>query len=223
MGIRTNDLFDLSKSIAAPLLSECEFPWQALPKIRDFILSIGPTLPKDEYNEVADNVWIAKDVSVHQNAVICGPAIISAGTEIRTGAFIRGSVIIGRNCVIGNSCELKNAIVFDKVQVPHFNYIGDSILGYCSHTGAGAITSNVKSDKTLVKVSDGKEQIETGLKKFGAMIGDHVEIGCNSVLNPGTIIGRNTNVYPLSSVRGTIPENSIFKSNDNVVTKKQTN
>ncbi len=223
MGIRTNELFDLSKSIAAPLLRECEFPWQALPKIRDFILSVGPNLPKDEYDDMGNNVWIAKNVSVHPNAVICGPTIISAGTEIRPGAFIRGNIVIGKNCVIGNSCELKNSIVFDKVQIPHFNYIGDSILGYCSHTGAGAITSNVKSDRTLVKVSDGTERIETGLKKFGAMIGDHVEVGCNSVLNPGTIIGRNSNIYPLSSVRGTVPENSIFKSSDNIVSKKQIN
>lgn len=223
MGIRTNDLFDLSKSITAPLLRECEFPWQALPKIRDFILLVGPTLPKDEYEDMGDNVWIAKSVSVHPNAVICGPTIISAGTEIRPGAFIRGNVVVGENCVIGNSCELKNSIIFDKVQIPHFNYIGDSILGYCSHTGAGAITSNVKSDRTLVKVSDGTARIETGLKKFGAMIGDHVEVGCNSVLNPGTIIGRNSNIYPLSSVRGTVPENSIFKSSDNIIPKKQTN
>ena len=220
MGIRTTDLFDLSKSITAPLLSECEFPWEALPKIRDFILSVGPTLPEDEYENIGNNVWIAKNVSIHPNAVICGPAIISEGTEIRPGAFIRGNVVIGKNCVIGNSCEFKNSIVFDKVQVPHFNYIGDSILGYCSHTGAGAITSNVKSDRTLVKVWDEETRIETGLKKFGAMIGDHVEIGCNSVLNPGTIIGRNSNIYPLSSVRGTIPANSIFKANDNIVPKQ---
>lgn len=220
MGIRTNDLFDLSRSIAAPLLSKCEFPWEALPKIRDFILSVGPTLSKDEYDNIGNDVWVAKNVSIHPNAVICGPAIISEGTELRPGAFIRGNVIIGKNCVIGNSCELKNSIIFDKVQVPHFNYIGDSILGYCSHTGAGAITSNVKSDRSLVKVSIDGERVDTGLKKFGAMIGDHVEIGCNSVLNPGTVIGRNSNVYPLSSVRGTVPENSIFKSNDNIVLKK---
>ena len=220
MGIRTNDLFDLSRSIAAPLLSKCEFPWEALPKIRDFILSVGPTLSKDEYDNIGNDVWVAKNVSIHPNTVICGPAIISEGTELRPGAFIRGNVIIGKNCVIGNSCELKNSIIFDKVQVPHFNYIGDSILGYCSHTGAGAITSNVKSDRSLVKVSIDGERVDTGLKKFGAMIGDHVEIGCNSVLNPGTVIGRNSNVYPLSSVRGTVPENSIFKSNDNIVLKK---
>lgn len=220
MGIRTNDLFDLSRSIAAPLLSKCEFPWEALPKIRDFILSVGPTLSKDEYDNIGNDVWVAKNVSIHPNAVICGPAIISEGTELRPGAFIRGNVIIGKNCIIGNSCELKNSIIFDKVQVPHFNYIGDSILGYCSHTGAGAITSNVKSDRSLVKVSIDGERVDTGLKKFGAMIGDHVEIGCNSVLNPGTVIGRNSNVYPLSSVRGTVPENSIFKSNDNIVLKK---
>lgn len=220
MGIRTNDLFDLSRSIAAPLLSKCEFPWEALPKIRDFILSVGPTLSKDEYDNIGNDVWVAKNVSIHPNAVICGPAIISEGTELRPGAFIRGNVIIGKNCVIGNSCELKNSIIFDKVQVPHFNYIGDSILGYCSHTGAGAITSNVKSDRSLVKVSIDGERVDTGLKKFGAIIGDHVEIGCNSVLNPGTVIGRNSNVYPLSSVRGTVPENSIFKSNDNIVLKK---
>ena len=220
MGIRTNDLFDLSKSITAPLLSTCEFPWEALPKIREFILSVGPTLPEDEYENIGDNVWVAKNVSIHPNAVILGPTIISEGTEIRPGAFIRGNVVVGKNCVIGNSCEFKNSIIFDNVQVPHFNYIGDSILGYHSHTGAGAITSNVKSDRTLVKVSDGDTRVETGLKKFGAMIGDYVEIGCNSVLNPGTIIGRNSNIYPLSSVRGTVPQNSIFKSNDNIVPKQ---
>ena len=220
MGIRTIDLFDLSKSITAPLLSKCEFPWEALSKIREFILSVGPTLPEDEYENIGDNVWIAKNVSIHPNAVICGPTIISEGTEIRPGAFIRGNVVIGKNCVIGNSCEFKNSIIFDNVQVPHFNYIGDSILGYHSHTGAGAITSNVKSDKTLVKVSDGDTRIETGLKKFGAMIGDYVEVGCNSVLNPGTIIGRNSNIYQLSSVRGTVPQNSIFKSNNNIVQKQ---
>ena len=220
MGIRTSDLFDLSKSITAPLLSECEFPWEALPKIGEFILSIGPTLPKDEYDSIGSNVWVAKGVTIHPNSVICGPAIISEGTEIRPGAFIRGNVVIGKNCVIGNSCEFKNSIIFDKVQVPHFNYIGDSILGYCSHTGAGAITSNVKSDRSLVKVSDADERVETGLKKFGAMIGDYVEVGCNSVLNPGTIIGRNSNIYPLSSVRGTVPPNSIFKANNNIVPKQ---
>ena len=216
----TTELFDLTKTLAAPLLSECQYPWEALSKIKEFILSVGPTLDTDLYDYKGNNIWIAKDVTVHESAVISGPTIICSGTEIRPSAFIRGSVIVGCNCVIGNSCELKNAIIFNNVQIPHFNYIGDSILGFHSHTGAGAITSNVKSDRSLVCVKNGEEVIETGLKKFGAMVGDYVEVGCNSVLNPGSIIGRNTNIYPLSSVRGTIPPNSIFKSNGTIVKKR---
>lgn len=218
--IKTHELYDLSHTMARELLDGCEYPWLALPKIKDFILELGKTLSPDEYDTLDGNVWIAKDAKIAPSATVNGPAIIGHRTELRTGAFIRGSVIVGCDCVVGNSCELKNAILFDSVQVPHFNYIGDSILGYRSHTGAGAITSNVKSDKTLVKVKTEAEPIETGLKKFGAMLGDHVEVGCNSVLNPGTVVGRNTNIYPLSSVRGTIPPNSIFKSGDNIVPKK---
>ena len=178
-----------------------------------------PSKKSAPWRAPADNVWISKSAKIHKNAEICGPAIIGPNTELRIGAYIRGNVIIGENCVIGNSCEIKNSIIFNNAQVPHFNYIGDSILGYKAHTGAGAITSNVKSDKTLVKVFCCGEVIETGLKKFGAMIGDCAEIGCNSVLNPGTIIGRNSNVYPLSSVRGYVPPNSIFKSKDDIVLK----
>ncbi len=217
--VKTKELFDLTKTLAQPLLDTCEYPWEALSKIKELILAIGPTLPADEYDNPRENVWIAKDVTIAPTATINGPVIIGSGTEVRPGAYIRGSVIIGSGCVIGNSCEFKNAIIFDCVQVPHFNYVGDSILGYRAHTGAGAITSNVKSDKTLVTVYDGDQKIATGLKKFGAMIGDFVEVGCNSVLNPGTIICRNSNIYPLSSVRGTVPPNSIFKAKDNIVTK----
>ena len=219
MSMLTKDLFDLSMTLASPILNPDDYPWVSLAKIHDFILAIGPTLSKDEYLSQADNVWISKSAKIHKNAEICGPAIIGPNTELRTGAYIRGNVIIGENCVIGNSCEIKNSIIFNNAQVPHFNYIGDSILGYKAHTGAGAITSNVKSDKTLVKVLCCGEVIETGLKKFGAMIGDCAEIGCNSVLNPGTIIGRNSNVYPLSSVRGYVPPNSIYKSKDDIVLK----
>jgi NDP-sugar pyrophosphorylase family protein len=219
--IKTVSLFDLSKSIAGEFLSKYEYPWEALKDIESIIISIGATLPSDKYFSPSENIWIANDVSVPHTAVIQSPAIIESGTEIRTGAFIRGRVIIGEGCVIGNSCEIKNSIIFNNAQVPHFNYIGDSILGYKSHTGAGAITSNVKSDKTPVCIKAGQTKIETGLKKVGAMIGDHVEIGCNSVLNPGTVIGRNTTVYPLSCVRGAVPQNSIYKSEGNTVPKKE--
>ena len=219
--IKTVELYDLTHTLAAPLLSKHEYPWEALPHIKEFVIELGKTLSPDEYDNPAENVWIAKSAVIAPSATVCAPCIIGKSTELRTGAFIRGSVIVGEGCVVGNSCELKNAILFDSVQVPHFNYIGDSILGYRSHTGAGAITSNVKSDKTLVSVKgEGGEPIPTGLKKFGAMLGDFVEVGCNSVLNPGTIIGRNTNVYPLSSVRGTVPPNSIFKAQGNIVEKK---
>ncbi len=219
MSILTKELFDLSMTLARPILEANKYPWDTLPKLRDFILQLGPTLSSEEYVRPLENVWIAKSAKIHKNAEICGPAIIGSNTEIRTGAYIRGSVIIGDNCVIGNSCEIKNSIIFNNAQVPHFNYIGDSILGYKAHTGAGAITSNVKSDKSLVKVRFEGNVIETGLKKFGAILGDGVEIGCNSVLNPGTVIGRNSNVYPLSSVRGYIPPNSIYKSKNDIVLK----
>lgn len=218
--VKTNELYDLSHTLAAPLLSECEYPWEALPKIKAFIMELGATLSPDEYDHPADDVWIAKSATVAPSATVNGPTIIGKNTELRTGAFIRGAVIVGEGCVVGNSCELKNAILFDSVQVPHFNYIGDSILGYRSHTGAGAITSNVKSDKSLVSVKTDGEPINTGLKKFGAMLGDFVEVGCNSVLNPGTVVGRNTNIYPLSSVRGTVPSNSIFKAQTSIVIKE---
>ena len=218
--IKTAELYDLSHSLAAPLLSECEYPWEALPRIKSFIIELGATLSPEEYDHPADDVWIAKSATVAKTATVNGPVIIGKNTELRTGAFIRGSVIVGDGCVVGNSCELKNAILFDSVQVPHFNYVGDSILGYRSHTGAGAITSNVKSDKTLVCVKTDGGAVQTGLKKFGAMLGDFVEVGCNSVLNPGTVVGRNTNIYPLSSVRGTIPPNSIFKSPTSIVQKQ---
>ncbi len=220
--VKTQELYDLSHTQAAPLLEDCEYPWLALPKIKDFVLELGATLPPEEYDNVSDGIWIAKSATLAPNITLNPPCIIGKNTEVRTGAFIRGSVIVGEGCVIGNSCELKNVIIFDCVQVPHFNYIGDSILGYRSHTGAGAITSNVKSDKTLVRVKCDEGYIDTGLKKFGAMIGDNVEVGCNSVLNPGTVIGRNSNIYPLSSVRGTVPPDHIYKNSENVVLKKQT-
>lgn len=217
--LKTNELFDLSHTMARELLGSCEYPWYALPHIKEFTIQLGLTLPEDEYESPEENVWISKNATVAPSATICPPAIIGHGAEIRVGAYIRGAVIVGERCVVGNSCELKNAILFDEVQVPHFNYIGDSILGYRAHTGAGAITSNVKSDKTPVTVKSEDGIIETGFKKFGAMIGDGVEIGCNSVLNPGTVIGKNTTVYPLSSVRGSVEPDSIFKSADNVVKK----
>lgn len=218
--VKTAELFDLSHSLSAPLLERFEYPWDALSEIKEFVLSLGKTLSPEEYDNPKEGVWIAKTATVAPSATVNAPCIIGKNTEVRTGAFIRGSVIVGDGCVVGNSCELKNAILFDCVQVPHFNYVGDSILGYRSHTGAGAITSNVKSDKSLVCVQTDEGRIATGLKKFGAMLGDFVEVGCNSVLNPGTVIGRNSNVYPLSSVRGTVAPNSIFKSQDNVVQKQ---
>ena len=218
--MKNKDLFDLSKTIAAPLFDGKDYPWEVLGGIKEFILKLGPTLPKDEFDNPAEGVWVAKDASVFASAHLGSPCIIDHGAEIRQCAFIRQSAIVGKNAVVGNSTELKNVILFDNVQVPHYNYVGDSVLGYKSHMGAGSITSNVKSDKTLVVVKNGDEHIETGLKKFGAMLGDNVEVGCNSVLNPGTVIGPNTNIYPLSSVRGVVPANSIYKDKDNIVTKK---
>ncbi len=215
----TYEIFDISKTLAAPLLEKTQYPWEALSGIKDFILSLGPTLDKTVYEEVKPQVWIAKSAVVFDSAYIASPCIIGENTEVRHSAFIRGSVIIGNGCVVGNSTEIKNSIVFDSVQIPHYNYVGDSILGYRSHLGAGAITSNVKSDKTLVAVRTAEGNIETGLKKFGAMVGDYVEVGCNSVLCPGTVIGRNSNIYPLSRVRGFVPESSIFKASDNIVKK----
>lgn len=217
---KIKDLYDLNETIAAELFEGKEYPWEVLADIGDFILELGNKLPKDEFTKKGDNIWIHKSVTIAPTATLNGPLIIDEGTEVRPGAFIRGKAIVGKNCVVGNSTELKNAVLFNTVQVPHYNYVGDSILGTHSHMGAGSITSNVKSDKTLVVVKDGDERIETGLKKIGAMLGDYVEVGCNSVLNPGTMIGRHTNVYPLSCVRGVIPENSIFKNKDEIVSKK---
>ena len=220
MNLKTAELYDLSHTLAELLLAATEYPWEALPKIKEFVRELGKSLPLTDYDHPAEDVWISKEATVAKTATILGPTVIGKGTEVRPGAFIRGSVLVGEGCVVGNSCELKNAILFDKVQVPHFNYIGDSILGYRAHTGAGAITSNVKSDKTLVTVKTPEGRIETGLKKFGACVGDFVEVGCNCVLNPGTVIGRNTNVYPLTSVRGTVPSNSIVKATDKIVPKQ---
>ena len=215
------ELYDLDHTLAKEYLCGFEYPWEALKGIKDMIIALGKTLNKDEYDEVSENVWIHKTAKVFSSAYIAAPCIIGANTEVRHCAFIRGSALVGEDCVVGNSCELKNVILFDHVQTPHYNYVGDSILGYYSHMGAGSITSNVKSDKKLVVVHNKEENIETGLKKFGAMIGDHVEVGCNSVLNPGTVIGRNSNVYPLSRVRGLIPENSIYKDEGIVVEKRE--
>ena len=216
--LKIRDLYDLNHTIAAEYLAEYEYPWQALKGIKDLILSLGPTLGGD-YTEVSPTVWVHKTAKVFPSAYLGAPCIIGPDTEVRHCAFIRGSALVGEGCVVGNSVELKNVILFDKVQVPHFNYVGDSILGYKSHMGAGSVTSNVKSDQTLVVVKNGPESMETGLKKFGAMLGDFVEVGCNSVLNPGTVVGRNSNIYPTSCVRGTVPEKHIWK-NDGTVVKK---
>lgn len=218
--IRICELFDLEKTIAKELFKDKEYPWEVLPNIKDFIIELGKTLPKETFNEVKENVWIAKSAKIFDSAYIAGPCIIDENAEIRQCAFVRGSAIIGKNVVLGNSCEVKNAILFDNVQVPHFNYVGDSVLGYKSHIGAGGITSNVKSDKTLVTIKEGEEKIETNLKKVGAMIGDNVEVGCNSVLCPGTVIGRGTTIYPLSMVRGVVKENSIYKSERDIVERR---
>lgn len=218
-GIKTKNLFDLSHTIAAELLKECEYPFEVLPKISEFILKLSKTLDINEFERKGENVWIFKTARVAPTASITGPCIIDAGAEIRHCAFIRGNAIIGKNAVVGNSTELKNVILFDNVQVPHYNYVGDSVLGYKSHMGAGSITSNVKSDKTLVSVKLGDKKIETGLKKFGAMLGDYVEVGCGSVLNPGTVICKNSQIYPLSSVRGVVAENSIYKRLGEIVQK----
>ena len=217
---KINDLFDLEHTIAKDYLSQYEYPWDALKGIKELIIELGNKLDKNEFNEVKPNVWIHKTATVFESAYIGEPCIIGANTEVRHCAFIRGSAIVGKGAVVGNSTELKNVILFNKVQVPHYNYVGDSVLGYKSHMGAGSITSNVKSDKTLVVVKDGVEEIATGRKKFGAMLGDNVEVGCNSVLNPGTVICPDSNVYPTSSVRGVIPAHSIFKGKNDIVLKK---
>lgn len=216
------NLYDLEETIAGEYLAQFTYPWEALKGIADFIRELGPTLDPDKFEKRGEDIWVAKSAKVAPTACLNGPLIIDEEAEIRHCAFVRGSAIVGKGSVVGNSTELKNDIIFNSVQVPHYNYVGDSILGYKSHMGAGSITSNVKSDKTLVVVKDkydSKEEIETGLKKFGAMLGDYVEVGCNSVLNPGTVIGRHSNIYPLSRVRGVIPADSIFKDQDHVVKK----
>ncbi|MCR4679633.1 transferase hexapeptide (six repeat-containing protein) [Lachnospiraceae bacterium YSD2013] len=219
--ITISDLYTLDETLAKDLLLTVTYPWEALPKIKDYILELGSKLSPDEYDYKGDNVWIHKTAKIYPNNYIAGPCIIGAETEVRPGAFIRGNALVGDGCVVGNSTELKNVILFNKVQVPHYNYVGDSILGFKAHMGAGSITSNVKSDKKLVVVHNEGERIETGLKKFGAMLGDNVEVGCNSVLNPGTVIGKWSNVYPTSCVRGVIPAHSIHKNNGTVIQKRE--
>ena len=213
------DLYDLEHTMAGEYLQQFTYPWEALKGIKDLIIELGNKLDKEEYTEVSEHVWVHKSAKVFPSAYLGAPCIIGPNTEVRHCAFIRGSALVGSDCVVGNSVELKNVILFDHVQTPHYNYVGDSILGYYSHMGAGSITSNVKSDKKLVIIHNGTEQIETGLKKFGAMVGDYVEVGCNSVLNPGTVIGRHSNVYPTSCVRGVVPENSIWKNSGEIIEK----
>lgn len=217
---KIKNLYNLDETIASKIFEGATYPWEVLPKIEEFIKELGNTLSSEEYEKRGEDIWIAKTATIAPTAYIKGPAIIGKNAEIRHCAFIRGKAIVGEGAVVGNSTELKNVILFNKVQVPHYNYVGDSILGYKAHMGAGSITSNVKSDKKLVVVNNKEEKIETGLKKFGAMLGDNVEIGCGSVLNPGTVIGKNTNVYPLSSVRGVVPSNSIYKKQNEIVEKQ---
>lgn len=217
--VTIKELYDLTETAAKPLLESVTYPWEALPKIKDFIIELGNSLDPEEYEKRGENIWIHKSATVFDSAYIAGPCIIGKDTEVRQCAFIRGSALVGDNCVVGNSTELKNVIIFNNVQVPHYNYVGDSILGFHSHMGAGSITSNVKSDKTLVHVKGADFDIATGMKKFGAMLGDYVEVGCNSVLNPGTVIGSHSNIYPLSRIRGYVPSNSIYKDRNDIVTK----
>ena len=217
--VTIKELYDLTETAAKPLLESVTYPWEALPKIKDFIIELGNSLDPEEYEKRGENIWIHKLATVFDSAYIAGPCIIGKDTEVRQCAFIRGSALVGDNCVVGNSTELKNVIIFNNVQVPHYNYVGDSILGFHSHMGAGSITSNVKSDKTLVHVKGADFDIATGMKKFGAMLGDYVEVGCNSVLNPGTVIGSHSNIYPLSRVRGYVPSNSIYKDRNDIVNK----
>lgn len=218
--LKNSNLFTFSETIAADIFEGTTYPWEVLPKIGEFILTLGETLSEEEYEKKGDNVWIAKSANVAPTAFINGPAIIGKDAEVRHCAFIRGNAIVGEGAVVGNSTELKNVLLFNKVQVPHYNYVGDSILGFKSHMGAGSITSNVKSDKTLVTILCNGEKIETNLKKMGAILGDNVEVGCNSVLNPGTIVGKESNVYPLSMVRGYVNEKSIYKNKNEVVEKQ---
>ncbi len=217
--VKVSELLDLSHTIAAELFEGISYPWEALAGIKDFILALGPRLDKALYTEISENVWVAKDAKIAPTAFLGAPCIIDSGAEVRHCAFIRGSAIVGKNAVVGNSVELKNVVLFDNVQTPHYNYVGDSILGYKAHMGAGSITSNVKSDKSLVVVKGAGVLAETGRKKFGAILGDNVEVGCNSVLNPGTVIGRCSNIYPCSSVRGVVPANSIYKSKTEIAEK----
>ncbi len=216
------NLYDLNETIARELFQGVTYPWEVLPRIADFIRKLGPTLDPEKFEKRGEEIWIAKSVKIAPTAELNGPLIIDEDTEVRQCAFIRGKAIIGKNCVIGNSTEIKNDVIFNHVQVPHYNYVGDSILGFHAHMGAGSITSNVKADRTLVVVKGKDGHIETGLKKFGAMLGDYVEIGCNTVMNPGTVIGRHTNVYPLSMVRGVIPGNSVYKKQGEIVEKYET-
>ena len=216
---KISNMYTLSETIAAGLFEGAEYPWEVLPKIHDFILELGKSLPADKFEKRGEDIWIAKSATVAPTACLNGPLIVDEEAEIRHCAFVRGNAIVGKGAVVGNSTELKNVVLFNKVQVPHYNYVGDSVLGFKSHMGAGSITSNVKSDKTLVTVKSVDEKIETGLKKMGAMLADHVEVGCNSVLNPGTVIGRNSNIYPTSCVRGCIPANSIYKNEKEIVEK----
>ena len=218
--LTVNELYDLNETIAKDIFDDVTYTWEVLPKIGDFIVELGKTLSKEEYDQVEENVWIAKSANVFPSAYIHGPAIIGKDAEVRHCAFIRGNAIVGEGAVVGNSTELKNVILFNKVQVPHYNYVGDSVLGYKAHMGAGSITSNVKSDKKLVVVKTPEGGIETGRKKFGAMLGDEVEVGCGTVLNPGSVVGRHTNIYPLSSVRGYVPAGSIYKRQGEVVEKR---
>ena len=221
MELKVTELLDLSHTLAGDYLARFEYPWQALDGIKDLILELGAGLSPEEYDQPSPNVWVHKTAKVFPSAYLGAPCIIGPNTEVRHCAFIRGSALVGADCVVGNSVELKNVILFDHVQTPHYNYVGDSILGYYSHMGAGSITSNVKSDKRLVVVHNGDEHIETGMKKFGAMLGDFVEVGCNAVCNPGTVIGRHSNVYPTSCVRGVVPANSIWKNNGKIVCKAE--
>ena len=216
---KISNMYTLSETIAAGLFEGAEYPWEVLPKIHDFILELGKSLPADKFEKRGEDIWIAKSATVAPTACLNGPLIVDEDAEIRHCAFVRGNAIVGKGAVVVNSTELKNVVLFNKVQVPHYNYVGDSVLGFKSHMGAGSITSNVKSDKTLVTVKSVDEKIETGLKKMGAMLADHVEVGCNSVLNPGTVIGRNSNIYPTSCVRGCIPANSIYKNEKEIVEK----
>ena len=218
--VKIEELYDLDKTIAKDIFDGVIYPWEVLSKIKEYIIKLGSTLSLEEFEHPSDDIWISKTAKVFQTAYIVGPCIIDHNAEIRHCAFIRGSAIVGKSCVVGNSTELKNVILFDNVQVPHYNYVGDSILGFKAHMGAGAITSNVKSDKSLVKIIDAKEEIETNIKKVGAFLGDNVEIGCNSVLCPGSVVGRDSVVYPLSRVRGVVPQKSIYKNKDNVVERK---